>query len=122
MQIKAISQIIDWDADGSRTVVLNKGDTGEVSDKFGQTKIDDGLAEAVEELPQLDHDGDGDAGGSMPHEPPALSGLKKAELLEVAAAEGVTADESMTNAQITEAIEAARAAAADDGDGEAPAT
>lgn len=37
----------------------------------------------------LDHDGDGEPGGSLPHEPPALSGKTKAELLAIAQNEGV---------------------------------
>lgn len=65
-------------------------------------------------LPQLDHDGNGEPGGSEPHEPPALSGKNKADLTAIAKAEGVTLDDGMTNAQIVAAIEEARAAASDD--------
>lgn len=64
-------------------------------------------------LPQLDHDGNGEPGGSEPHEPPALTGKNKAELLAIAEAEGVEADETMTNKAIVEAIETARAPADD---------
>lgn len=56
----------------------------------------------------LDHDGDGEKGGSLPAEPPSLSGKTKAELLEIAKDEGVKADKSMTNDAITKAIEAKR--------------
>ncbi|HUD29724.1 MAG TPA: hypothetical protein VMQ93_12685, partial [Novosphingobium sp.] len=58
--------------------------------------------------PQLDHDGDGLPGGSEPYIPPALTGKNKADLLAIAADEDVTIPEGATNAQIVEAIEAAR--------------
>lgn len=116
MKIKAEKQIIDFDASERRVVIINKGDTDTVSDGFGQTKIDDSYAvEVIDDLPQLDHDGDGEPGGSEPHEPPSLSGKNKAQLIAIAADEGVEVNESMTNAAITEAIEAAREA--DDADG-----
>jgi hypothetical protein len=63
----------------------------------------------------LDRDGNGEAGGSKPQEPPALSGLNKTELLKVASDEGVTVEDGATNAKIVEAIEAKRSAS-----GEAP--
>lgn len=69
---------------------------------------------AKPELRQLDHDGDGKAGGSLPHDPPALSGLKRAELFEVARNEGVAVNATRTNADIIAAIEAARAAASEE--------
>lgn len=56
----------------------------------------------------FDHDGDGKAGGSTPQDPPALAGKNKAELLDIAAAEGAEADESMKNDDIKAAIEAKR--------------
>lgn len=40
--------------------------------------------------------------------PPSLSGKTKAELLEIAAAEGVATEEGATNAEIIEAIESKR--------------
>ncbi len=43
--------------------------------------------------------------------PPALTGKNKAELLEIAADEGVSTEEGATNAEIVEAIEAKRRAA-----------
>lgn len=62
----------------------------------------------------FDHDHDGHAGGSLPADPPALSGKNKAQLREIAAAEGVEVAEDATNAEIVAAIEAAR------GDADAP--
>ena len=74
----------------------------------------EGAIDAEAELPQLDHDGDGKqgggaAGGSEPHDPPALTDKTKAELLESAEGETVEADSSMTKAEFTAAIESARA-------------
>ena len=57
----------------------------------------------------LDHDADGEKGGSVPNEPPSLTGKNKAELLEIAEAEGVEIEDGATNAQIVDAIEAQRA-------------
>lgn len=65
MKITAISQIIDWDAERGCSVILNPGETGEIGDRLGQQKIDAGEAEEVDALPQLDHDGDGEPGGSV---------------------------------------------------------
>ena len=45
------------------------------------------------------------SGGAAPSEP-SLSSMTKAELLEHAEAQGVEVDDSMTKAEITEAIEA----------------
>lgn len=60
----------------------------------------------------FDRDGDGKPGGSLPHDPPALTGKNKAQLLDIAAAEGVTIEDGATNADIIAAIELAREAAA----------
>jgi hypothetical protein len=49
-------------------------------------------------------------GADVPSGPPSLSGKNKAQLLEIAAAEGVEVAEDATNAQIVDAIEAKRAA------------
>lgn len=57
-----------------------------------------------------DRDGDGIPGGSMPADPPALTGKTKAELLAIAEAEGAGADGAMTKTAIIDAIEARRAA------------
>lgn len=46
-KIKAISQIIDWDAEMGRTLILNPGDEGEASDRLADAKIADGFAEEV---------------------------------------------------------------------------
>lgn len=58
----------------------------------------------------LDHDGDGEKGGSTPAKPPRLTGRNKAELIAIAEAEGVSANEEMTAAEIVKAIEAKREA------------
>jgi hypothetical protein len=57
----------------------------------------------------LDHDGNGEPGGSKPADPPALSGKTKAELLAIAEAEGVLVEDDATVAEIKTAIEAGRA-------------
>jgi len=78
------------------------------------------LAEkAGADLQQLDHDGDGKPGGSKPHEPPALSGLDRAQLEAEAEAEGVDisaikgtgAGGNVLMGDIKDAIEAKRASA-----------
>jgi hypothetical protein len=56
----------------------------------------------------LDHDGDGEKGGSLPHDPPSLAGRNKAELTAIAAGEGVALEDGMTNAAIAAAIQAHR--------------
>lgn len=66
------------------------------------------------ELPQLDHDGNGEPGGSLPADPPALSGMNKAMLIAQAEVEGVDVTDEMTKAEIVAAVEAGRAAAGDD--------
>lgn len=63
------------------------------------------------QLAKFDANGDGKAGGSTPAEPPALTGKNKADLLEIAKAEGVTVEKDATNGQIVDAIEKKRAAA-----------
>lgn len=119
IKVKATATIIDWDADASRSVVINCGETGEISEKLA--KVHEGSWERSDEesdaehadLPQLDHDGDGHPGGSLPDAPPSLHGKNKAQLLEIAVEEGVDANPEMTNPAIVKAIEDARAAAAD---------
>lgn len=75
-------------------------------------QVSEAIAAAAAADP-LDHDGDGNKGGSEPRVPPALAGKNKAQLLEIAAAEGVEVEDGATNAAITAAIEAKRAAAAE---------
>lgn len=70
-----------------------------------QRQLDDARTTAA----GLDRDGDGAAGGSKPADPPALTGKNKADLLAIAAAENVAIKDGATNAEIVEAIEAARA-------------
>lgn len=67
----------------------------------------------VQEVSPLDRDEDGHDGGSLAHEPPALTGKTKAQLLEIAAAEEVEIEDGATNADIVSAIELAREAKAD---------
>jgi len=84
-----------------------------------EAERDDLLAELDEadakiaKLSPPDNDGDGNPGGSNSQTPPALTGKTKAELLEIATAEKVTVKDGATNADIIEAIEAARAVADD---------
>lgn len=85
---------------------------GEIDLADAEALVERGGAEWVEdEADPLDHDHNGEKGGSLSHDPPSLTGKNKAQLLEIAAAEGVAASEDMTNAQIVEAIEAKRAEA-----------
>ena len=112
MQIRALRTFSVWD--GVQIHVFNAGKNGApgepetVSDKVFALCLETGNAEAVGELPQLDHDSSGAAGGSEPHDPPALTGKNKAALLAIAEAEGVAIEDGATNAAIVEAIEAAR--------------
>lgn len=70
------------------------------------------------DLPQLDHDGNGEPGGSAPHVPVSLTGKNKADLLQIAFDEEVVISEGATNADIVKAIEAKREADAEAGEGE----
>ncbi|MGF7152619.1 hypothetical protein [Novosphingobium gossypii] len=72
------------------------------------------LNAADEKLSKLDPDGDGNPGGSLPQDPPVLTGKNKAELLAIAKDEGVPIADGATNAQIVESIEAARAGGSED--------
>lgn len=70
-------------------------------------------------LAQLDRDGDGKPGGSKPAEPPALSGMRKDDLIAQAEAEGILIEQikgtgangNVIADDIKAAIEAKRAAA-----------
>lgn len=57
------------------------------------------------ECDPMDGDGDGKMGGSLPNNPPALTGKNKAALLKIGRDEGAAVDEDMTNAAIRAAIE-----------------
>lgn len=77
------------------------------------SKIADFVAHGfIGDADPLDHDHDGEPGGSEPHVPPALTGKNKAELLAIAAEEGVTVEDGAKNADIVAAIELAREAKA----------
>lgn len=70
-------------------------------------------------LSQLDRDGDGQPGGSKPADPPALSGMRKDDLIAQAEAEGILIEQikgtgangNVVADDIRAAIEAKRAAA-----------
>lgn len=112
MKIRALRTFSAFD--GAQIHVFNAGKNGEpgeaieVTDKFGAECLATGHAEEIDVLPQLDHDHDGSSGGSLPHDPPALTGKNKAALLAVAEAEGAEIEEGATNAEIVAAIEARR--------------
>lgn len=53
-------EIIDWDAEQGKVIVANLGDTVEVSEAFAKVHRD----AWCDDLSQLDHDGDGEPGGS----------------------------------------------------------
>lgn len=65
MLIKALSTFTAFDGEMK---VFNKGDKGELGDVLAAQFIESGFAEpyAQTDKPQLDHDGDGKAGGSKP--------------------------------------------------------
>lgn len=84
--------------------VLIMAEPGEV------IEADDFVAEwfAPAKSGPLDRDENGADGGSKPAEPPALTGKNKAELLEIAKAEGVEIEDGATNDDIRAAIELKR--------------
>lgn len=59
-------------------------------------------------LHPFDRDRDGELGGSLPHDPPSLTGKSKAALLAIAEDEGVQIEDGATNREIRDAIEVAR--------------
>jgi hypothetical protein len=72
---------------------------------------DSGEAAAEDQHPDpLDHDGDGEPGGSLPHDPPALTGKTKDELIQIAEDESADLSEAKNNPDRIAAIEANREA------------
>lgn len=69
MKIRALRTFSAYD--GTQIHVFNAGKNGEpgeaidVTDKFGAECLATGHAEEIDPLPQLDHDGDGQSGGSI---------------------------------------------------------
>lgn len=106
MKIRALST---FTAFTGQMCVFNAGDEGDLPENVAAQYIEAGHAEALGDLDQLDHDDDGNPGGSNPLDPPALAGKNKAALLAIAADEGVTVADDATNKVITAAIEAKRA-------------
>lgn len=80
-------------------------------DKARVAELEAENAELRAKLAAFDPDGDGKAGGSAPKSPPALSGKSKADLLAIAADEGVEIEDGATNDDIKATIELAREAA-----------
>lgn len=89
-------------------VMLEAGESSDIDLADGE---DEGEWFKFDDHP-LDHDGNGEPGGSKPKDPPSLTGKNKAELLAIAADEGVTVEDGATNADIVSAIELAREEAA----------
>lgn len=93
--------------DGKNMIVLNEGRYATVSvESLAFLREKDAIDETGEV--GLDRDGDGAAGGSRENEPPALTGRNKADLLEIAANEGVVVPEGATNKEIVALIESVR--------------
>jgi hypothetical protein len=90
-------------------VLIERGETREVEVTEAEYRSAIGTGYFGEGDP-LDHDEDGEKGGSNPDEPVSLSRKTKAELLEIATAEGVAdvSDENTVD-EIKAAIEAKRA-------------
>jgi hypothetical protein len=83
-------------------LIFNKGaETDNIGDEYRDVLVRDGVI--------------ADDGAAAADEPVALAGKNKAQLLDIAEAEGVEVPEGATNATIVEAIEAKRAAAPDAG-------
>jgi hypothetical protein len=72
MKIKALSTFVAFTGQMN---VFNAGDTGDLPDAVASQFIDAGRAVAVDADP-LDHDGDGESGGSVSATGPDISGLR----------------------------------------------
>ncbi|TZG25586.1 hypothetical protein [Sphingomonas montanisoli] len=81
-------------------------------DKARIAELEAEVADLKAKLAALDRDGDGKPGGSKAAEPVSLTGKNKADLLDIAKAEGVTIEDGATNDDIKSAIELAREEAA----------
>lgn len=99
--------------DGTNMIVLTEGEKATVAETSLSYLRENDLIEGGTDKPQLDHDNDGSAGGSLLNEPVSLTGKNKADLLKIAEDEGVTVEDGATNKEIVAAIEAKRAEPAD---------
>lgn len=77
MKIRALKTIIDWDADAGRSTIINPGEEDEVSEKFGQRMIDDGMAEPADAAVDAD-DADEEAESPAEAAAPARSRSRQA--------------------------------------------
>lgn len=77
MKVHALSTIIVWDFEAGESIIINRGETGELPDHMAVEQIEGGCARAVEDLPQLDHDGNGEPGGSIAAEGDDVPELRK---------------------------------------------
>lgn len=120
MKITALTQIIGWDAEDHRAVIINAGETDDVSEPFGHAQAEAGAASCVGDLPQLDHDGDGYPGGSVAATGDDLPALRARyeEVVGKRPFPGWHADE--LSRRIATAIEASAVADEIGGEGDAP--
>lgn len=84
-----------------RSAATDRADRAEEALEAAQTEI----ADLREKLAAVDADGNGAPAGSRAANPPALSNKSKAELIEIAKAEGVEVEDGATNEDIKSAIE-----------------